>query len=45
VSAELLKDGSFKLQTSRKVYIIKEVNSGDAVEWVANINKAVKLYS
>lgn len=38
-------DGSFKLQTSRKTYIMKEVTPGDADEWVQAINKAVEIYS
>ena len=45
VSAELQKDGTFKLQTPRKVYLMKETSPGDASEWVQSINKAVELYS
>lgn len=44
VSAELLKEGSFRLITSRKVYIMKEIEPGDAFDWVNQINHAVQNY-
>ena len=44
VEAKLCPDGSFKLCTSRKTYIIKELQAGEAEEWVSSINEAVKKY-
>jgi hypothetical protein len=45
VVAKITSDGVFKLQTSRKVYVMKECVAGDAEEWVRSINKAVEIYS
>ena len=44
VEAQLNSDGSFKLITSRKSYVIKEMSQGEAEEWVAAINDAVRKY-
>jgi PH domain len=44
VEAKLCSDGSFKLCTSRKTYVIKELAPGEADEWVSAINEAVKKY-
>ena len=44
VLAKLTSDGSFKLVTSRKNYVIKEISPGEAEEWVNAINEAVKKY-
>jgi len=44
VEAKICSDGSFKLCTSRKTYIIKELQPGKAEEWVLSINEAVKKY-
>eukprot|EP00347_Sterkiella_histriomuscorum_P001996 403369877 len=44
VSAELLKEGTFKLNTPRKVFIMKEIEPGDAYDWVNQINHAVQKY-
>jgi hypothetical protein len=44
VEAKTCLDGSFKLCTSRKTYVIKELQPGEAEEWVTAINEAVKKY-
>jgi hypothetical protein len=44
VEAKLNSDGTFKLCTSRKTYVIKELQNGEAEEWVEAINDAVKKY-
>lgn len=38
VKAEMIKDGQFRLQTPSKMYIMKEISSGDAEAWVKAIN-------
>ena len=44
VEAKLTGDGSFKLCTPRKTFVIKEISGGEAEEWVAAINEAVKKF-
>ncbi|CDW79872.1 agc pdk1 protein kinase [Stylonychia lemnae] len=44
VVAKYNGDGSFKLSTNRKVYVLKEVNAGEAEEWVIAINNAVEQF-
>ena len=45
VVAKYNGEGSFKLSTNRKVYVMREVNAGEAEEWVKAINDAVEYYS
>ena len=44
VEAKLATDGSFKLCTPRKTFVIKEIAAGEAEEWANAINEAVKRY-
>ena len=44
VEAKLGSDGSFKLCTPRKTYVIREMQGGEAEEWVQAINEAVKRF-
>lgn len=44
VEAVLISDGSFKLVTQRKQFVIKEIANGEAEDWVNAINEAVKKY-
>ena len=44
VEAMLKSDGSFKLKTPRKSFVIREMVEGEAEEWVVAINLAVKKY-
>jgi PH domain len=45
VEAVLQSDGSFKLCSTRKTFVIKEIASGEAEDWVVAINEAVKRFS
>lgn len=45
VEAVMSTDGAFKLNTTRKTYVIKGSANGEAEEWVQAINDAVKRYS
>eukprot|EP00347_Sterkiella_histriomuscorum_P000106 403377158 len=45
VVAKYNGDGSFKLKTNRKVYVMREVNAGEAEDWVNAINEAVENFS
>lgn len=44
VTAQLISDGQFKLCTNRKTFVIREIVAGEAEEWVAAINTAIKKY-
>ncbi len=44
VEAQLGHDGTFKLITPRKSYVIREMAHGEAEEWVAAINEAVRKF-
>lgn len=44
VEAKLNTDGSFKLSTSRKTYVLKGTSTGEAEEWVNAINDTVKKF-
>lgn len=37
-------DGAFKLNTSRKIYVLRGVANGEAEEWATAINDAVKRF-
>jgi PH domain len=44
VEAKYTSDGSFKLCTPRKTFVIKEIASGEAEDWANAINEAVKRF-
>jgi hypothetical protein len=44
VEVKLTGDGAFKLCTQRKTFVIKELTSGEAEDWVKAINDAIKRY-
>lgn len=44
VKAVSTGDGAFQLQTPKKVYVIKELQNGEAEDWASAINEAVKKF-